>query len=205
MERLPDTPWHIGYTKKDDNDPRRHKSRCVYYQYGNCTCKELRGYYGKRCPGSAHCKYYATKEAEIDLERSRAETIQDIEQRIKPHTEERTGWTIKSKGNPKVKQASYNNQRKKYILFDLDDKERVEYIIVARDEKTDSSHGVISADSPVGKALVSRKAGDEVKIYLQSGIILNYKVLDVAFIKKEKNIKHKPPKRKSKGQEGKHS
>lgn len=28
--KLSDTPWHISYVTKDEDDPRRHKSRCVY-------------------------------------------------------------------------------------------------------------------------------------------------------------------------------
>lgn len=34
--QLPDTPWHIGYITKDENDPRRHKARCVHYRDGVC-------------------------------------------------------------------------------------------------------------------------------------------------------------------------
>ena len=33
---LPDTPWHLGYAKKEESDPRRHKSRCVYLNNGKC-------------------------------------------------------------------------------------------------------------------------------------------------------------------------
>lgn len=31
--KLSDTPWHVGYTKKDENDPRRHKARCATVQF----------------------------------------------------------------------------------------------------------------------------------------------------------------------------
>ena len=25
-KKVPDTPWHIGFIKKDESDPRRHKA-----------------------------------------------------------------------------------------------------------------------------------------------------------------------------------
>ena len=58
-KRLPDSPWHIGYTKKKENDPRRHKARCFYYDNstGNCASGKSR-YCGIRCGGSAHCEAY---------------------------------------------------------------------------------------------------------------------------------------------------
>ena len=30
-KRLPDTPWHVGFVKKEEDDPRRHKARCISY------------------------------------------------------------------------------------------------------------------------------------------------------------------------------
>ncbi len=32
--KLPDTPWHVGYAKKEESDPRRHKARCIYLKEG---------------------------------------------------------------------------------------------------------------------------------------------------------------------------
>ena len=55
---LPDTPWHIGYAKKKDNDPRRHKSRCIHLEEGICHAR------GIRCPGSAHCTSYCENDEE---------------------------------------------------------------------------------------------------------------------------------------------
>lgn len=56
--QLPDTPWHVGYTKKEENDPRRHKSRCVYLKNGICRCG-VDGCYTRKCGGSSHCKHYS--------------------------------------------------------------------------------------------------------------------------------------------------
>ncbi len=50
---LPDTPWHVGYTKKAEDDPRRHKSRCVHIESGKCRLLEM------TCAGSMHCVSYA--------------------------------------------------------------------------------------------------------------------------------------------------
>lgn len=70
--RLPDTPWHVGYTKKEDSDPRRHKACCVYFKDGKCTCRYNRCY-ALQCAGSAHCKHYSEKQGA--MEEKRAETI----------------------------------------------------------------------------------------------------------------------------------
>lgn len=53
--RLPDTPWHVGYAYKDENDPRRHKARCIHYNNQKCMCMLV------RCTGSSHCKFYAER------------------------------------------------------------------------------------------------------------------------------------------------
>lgn len=50
---LPDTPWHIGYAKKQEDDPRRHKTRCLHYKKGICET---------RCIGSSHCTLYEERE-----------------------------------------------------------------------------------------------------------------------------------------------
>ena len=47
-----DTPYHLGFAKKKENEPRRHKSRCVHYSSEFCC------YSFSKCVGSAHCKYY---------------------------------------------------------------------------------------------------------------------------------------------------
>lgn len=51
---LPDTAWNIRCLKKAEDDPRRHKSRCIYYENGKCV-----NVYEIYCNGSAHCRHYA--------------------------------------------------------------------------------------------------------------------------------------------------
>lgn len=76
-KQMPDTPWHVGYTKKENNDPRRHKSRCVYLKKGICYCK-FSGSYLTKCGGSSHCKYYS--------ETSEKEENQKNEQMLLEHS-----------------------------------------------------------------------------------------------------------------------
>ena len=66
---LPDTPWHVGYTKKDESDPRRHKSRCVYINNGICSCGRS-GCYAFKCVGSSHCRYYSEESKDIAEKKS---------------------------------------------------------------------------------------------------------------------------------------
>lgn len=54
--RLPDTPWHVGYAKKQEDDPRRHKARCIHYRDGQCGWKAN---YSGKCIGSSHCMDYS--------------------------------------------------------------------------------------------------------------------------------------------------
>ena len=64
-KKLPDTPWHMGYTKKEESDPRRHKSRCIYIQDGICKCGR-KGFYLQKCGGSAHCTHYSEQSDDIE-------------------------------------------------------------------------------------------------------------------------------------------
>lgn len=68
-ERLPDTPWHIGYIKKDEDDPRRHKARCVYNDGKRCSHSRV-----VACCGSSHCRFYAETWDEAELYRKSMST-----------------------------------------------------------------------------------------------------------------------------------
>ena len=94
---LPDTPWHVGCVKKEENDPRRHKARCIYLVEGVCHQGKLRTYM-QRCPGSSHCKYYAEDESmahDVYLKtRSVEEEILDKERKKWLRGKLTTGGTI---------------------------------------------------------------------------------------------------------------
>ena len=65
MEIWPDTPLHVGFAYKDEDDPRRHKSRCIYYDKNTKYCTTARSSYcGAKCGGSAQCMAYAEKRTE---------------------------------------------------------------------------------------------------------------------------------------------
>lgn len=72
--RMPDTPWHIGYAKKEESDPRRHKSRCIYLKAGKCRCGSS-GAYTLKCPGSSHCTSYAENEEQDEVNKREHESI----------------------------------------------------------------------------------------------------------------------------------
>lgn len=74
--KLPDTPWHVGYTKKDENDPRRHKARCIHYSYGKCGW--MANYTG-RCIGSSHCMDYSESQEEFARLQDGRKTAEEIE------------------------------------------------------------------------------------------------------------------------------
>lgn len=46
------TPCHVGYIKS--NEPRRHKSRCIYYKKDTKFCN----WYKYKCVGSSQCEEY---------------------------------------------------------------------------------------------------------------------------------------------------
>ena len=84
--RLPDTPWHIGFVKKDESDQRRHKSRCVHIKNGKCTYGKSNNYKMK-CSGSAHCMYYAetkrqSEKVYIDTRTAEEEYADTINERL---------------------------------------------------------------------------------------------------------------------------
>lgn len=53
--QLTGVPWHVEIPTMDENDTRRHKSRCEHYDNGHCK------QYATKCSGSAHCVYYLEK------------------------------------------------------------------------------------------------------------------------------------------------
>ena len=58
--QLPDVPWHIGSPKMDENDKRRHKARCVYYDNDTKKCRKTESpYWLMKCGGSSHCRFYS--------------------------------------------------------------------------------------------------------------------------------------------------
>lgn len=64
------------------------------------------------------------------------------------------------------------------LLHDLEYNDEVEYTIVSSAE-TDPSTSRISDASPVGRALIGKKAGDEISVRVPAGIV-RYRVLRIS-------------------------
>ena len=65
----------------------------------------------------------------------------------------------------------------KIFLYDKEFEEEVEYQIVGSTE-ANSLAGKISNESPLGKALMGRKVGDNIEVNAQAGVI-EYEVLKI--------------------------
>lgn len=74
MEKHPTisgTPWHVEILRKDEDERKRHRSRCVFYgKQKECT-NEKSPNYCFICGGSSHCDYYkenqSTMQEKINL------------------------------------------------------------------------------------------------------------------------------------------
>ena len=61
LNKMSGTPWHIEKMHREKGDERRHRSRCIYYDYVEPTCKKRM----LKCMGSAHCPHYKEEKTEI--------------------------------------------------------------------------------------------------------------------------------------------
>jgi|GEM_PF-4974446 len=75
IKRMTGTSWHVNILSKKEEDNRRHKSRCVFYNKENGFCSKI----VSRCPGSAHCKYYSE-----NAQKSKTEQDKYVTQRATP-------------------------------------------------------------------------------------------------------------------------
>jgi len=57
ISKLQGCPWHIEYLKKGDKEPRRLRSKCVFFHTFDKTCLLL----DKLCPGVTYCKSFSQK------------------------------------------------------------------------------------------------------------------------------------------------
>ena len=66
------------------------------------------------------------------------------------------------------------------VLLDGDGKTKKKYTLVGQDE-SDLKNGRISVSSPVGKALIGHKVGDEVTITTPAKTV-SYQILEISFV-----------------------
>ena len=64
-------------------------------------------------------------------------------------------------------------------LINVDTEEEREYTLLGQEE-ADYSRGTISINSPVGRALLGHKAGDEVTVHVPRGVV-TYEIADIEF------------------------
>ena len=67
----------------------------------------------------------------------------------------------------------------KVMLYDVDFDEQVEYKILGKSQ-SDPDAGIISDQSPVGKALLGRSIGETVSVVLPNGATIEYKILGIS-------------------------
>lgn len=68
------TSWHDEYLSREDGDPRRHPSRCIFYRKSDKHCIQ----YIEKCHGSAHCPYYEEEQPHVDNKTKGIETDKSI-------------------------------------------------------------------------------------------------------------------------------
>ena len=64
-------------------------------------------------------------------------------------------------------------------LYDVDMEEEVEYKILGKSQ-SDPDNGIISDQSPLGKALMGKTLGETVSVETPSGVVIEYKILSIS-------------------------
>ena len=59
IKHMTGTPWHVEKFTRQEDDPKRHRSRCVHYESASKYCSYRCG----QCVGSAHCSQYKEKDS----------------------------------------------------------------------------------------------------------------------------------------------
>ncbi len=64
-------------------------------------------------------------------------------------------------------------------LYDVDFEEEVEYKLLGKSQ-SDPDKGIISDQSPVGKAILGKSVGETVSVELPNGSVIEYKILSIS-------------------------
>ena len=113
---------------------------------------------------SENAEYDAAKDAQASMEQ-RITTIENMLKNAQVVSDSDVSTDTISIGS-KVK------------LFDVEFEEEAEYTIVGSTE-ANPDEGKISDESPIGKALLGKKADETVDVELPSGDIIQFKVLEI--------------------------
>ena len=147
LKHLVGTPWHIERFTREEDDEKRHRSRCLYYRgHGYCA------WHFERCWGSARCRHYS--EVESSKGRNKVPKVtkeKAIERKIAAELESfRKSKEDKAK-EKRVLQGEYTK----------------EYPIGCLILHKDYGNGIVE-DSTEGKILVKFDGGREIKLSLDA-------------------------------------
>lgn len=168
-----EVPYHIGYLTMDEDDSRRHKSRCIYL-VDKYDCKKY-----ESCIGSSHCHYYKEKEInkEINDELIQSDIPkQEMDKNLYNATVGKMFEKYRENKLKKEKTEKKENQNKQIDFIDDEYRKTVEvgslvevkyveddlvdlYKIVLENE--DILNNKINANSPIAKELLGREIGDK--------------------------------------------
>lgn len=100
------SPWHVERVARGEDDAKRHKSRCIYYDKDDKSCAKIINH----CVGSAHCKYYLEDDDATVLNRRYNGKSYSAEYG-KSASEIKIGTKVNHKkyGNGEIKRVSGNN------------------------------------------------------------------------------------------------
>ncbi len=73
VSKLTGTPWHVEQMRIGEDDSRRHKSRCIYYNKNTGRCSKM----VDRCIGSTYCDHYKEDPQKLK-ERAEREQITEM-------------------------------------------------------------------------------------------------------------------------------
>ncbi len=96
LNKMAGTPWHIEKMHRKEGDGRRHRSRCIYYDCAEPTCKRRK----LECKGSSHCDFYKEKTVHLS-EKNCADTSKKITTKA--------NCTGKNARKRKMRQEKHNN------------------------------------------------------------------------------------------------
>ena len=96
LNKMAGTPWHIEKMHRKEGDGKRHRSRCIYYDCMEPSCKKRM----LKCKGSAHCDFYTEKIVQLPAENCLV-TIKNMTAKAN-----RTGKNARKR---KIRQEKHNN------------------------------------------------------------------------------------------------
>lgn len=174
---LSGTPWHIDILKKAEDDDRRHKSRCKYYDEGTCFKNFI------NCRSSVHCSDYVEKE-KIDIIKVSKKNNQKNEYQttvkniVTHHTYQKRETQVRPKSIVILKDIDtqkiyfYNIENKKIkelnnIIFKTKKENKKVNL-----EKYKKQYFLIKINSPIASMILGKYLGD--RIHIKDNQLGNY-------------------------------